>query len=130
MNNARKILIVEDNDFVRMQLATFLKTDGYEVEEACNGEEGLIKISADIDLAVVDVQMQPMNGLEFVHYLKSFDINIPVILVTGDQHPQLLNNSSKLGVSALLKKPVQKERLIKTIDRIIERHDTINGKAL
>jgi CheY-like chemotaxis protein len=127
MSNTHKILIVEDNDFVRMQLATFLKSDGYAVEETHDGKEGLSKIKEDIDLALVDVRMEPMGGFEFIRSLHSLNINVPIILVTGDKDPELLSDSSKLGVAAVLMKPVQKDRLMKTIQRTLERHEKQMG---
>lgn len=119
MGTKRKILVVEDNDFVRMQISTFLTSADYEVEQASGGQEALEKIESDIALAVVDVRMEPMGGFEFIRSLRSMAMDIPVVLATGDQDPELLSDSSKLGVSAVLMKPIQKDRLIKTVERTI-----------
>ncbi len=119
VNHKHKILVVEDNDFVRMQICRFLHDDGFETLESENGEHALASISNDIDLAVVDVRMEPINGFEFIRALRGDDITTPVILVTGDDNPDLLGEASKLGVGAILKKPVQKDRLIKIISRTL-----------
>jgi DNA-binding NtrC family response regulator len=63
--------------------------------------------------------MEPVDGFEFIRIIRSEGLKVPVILVTGDDNPDLLNESSKLGVGAVLKKPVQKDRLIKTISRTL-----------
>lgn len=123
MSSTYNILVVEDNDFVRMQIMSFISSEGHTVEGTHNGEEGLLKIRDNIDLAVVDVRMEPMGGFEFIRSLQSLNIDVPVILVTGDQDPELLSDSSKLGVAAVLMKPVQKERLIKTIERTLKRRE-------
>ena len=124
MDDKHKILVVEDNDFVRMQICRFLNDDGYETCESSDGEQALDAVSDDIDLAIVDVRMEPVNGFEFIRTIRNDDIQTPVILVTGDENPDLLGEASKLGVCAVLKKPVQKDRLIKLISRTLhmERH--------
>lgn len=114
-----RILVVEDNDFVRMQIVKFLRDDGFVVVESRDGEDALAEIADDIDLAIVDVRMEPVDGFEFIRTIRSTGLNTPVILVTGDDNPDLLSESAKLGVGAVLKKPVQKERLIKTVSRTL-----------
>lgn len=114
-----RILVVEDNDFVRMQIVKFLRDDGYETVESSDGQEALDAVMNDIDLAIVDVRMEPVDGFEFVRTIRSASIKTPVILVTGDDNPDLLNESAKLGIGAVLKKPVQKDRLIKTVSRTL-----------
>lgn len=114
-----RILVVEDNDFVRMQLVKFLSDDGYETVESTDGQEALDAVTDNIDLAIVDVRMEPVDGFEFIRTIRSANLKTPVILVTGDDNPDLLNESAKLGVGAVLKKPVQKDRLIKTVSRAL-----------
>ncbi len=114
-----KVMVVEDNDFVRMQICTFLKNEGLEIIECTEGLEASGKISKDIDIAIVDVRMEPVNGFEFIRKIRNDGIQTPVILVTGDDNPDLLSEASKLEVLAVLKKPVQKDRLIKTIFRTL-----------
>lgn len=119
MEQKCKILVVEDNDFVRMQICRFLADGGYDTCESSDGEQALGVVSEDIDLAIVDVRMEPLNGFDFIRAIRGDDINTPVILVTGDDNPDLLSEASKLGVCAVLKKPVQKDRLIKVISRAL-----------
>lgn len=119
MNEDPRILVVEDNDFVRMQIIKFLREAGYEVIESVDGADALTKITDNIDFAIVDVRMEPVNGFEFLRAIRSDGIKIPVILVTGDDNPDLLSESAKLDVAAVLKKPVQKDRLINTVSRTL-----------
>lgn len=116
-----RILVVEDNDFVRMQLAKFLTDGGYPVTEATNGEDALNFIRDDaFALAMVDIRMDPVDGFEFVRTIRGLGVTIPVVLVTGDNNPDLLEEANKWGVSAVLIKPVQKERLMKTVEKTIQ----------
>ena len=120
MTQKYKVLVAEDNDFVRMQIVKFLGDAGYETREAVNGEQALENIGQDITLAIVDVRMEPMGGFEFIRSIRGCDNDTPIILVTGDQNPDLLNDASKLGVVAVLMKPVQKDRLLKTVERTVK----------
>ncbi|MBX2833914.1 MAG: response regulator [Micavibrio sp.] len=115
-----KILVAEDNNFVRMQIVKFLKDEGFEVIECTDGSQALDSMSNDIEMAIVDVRMEPLDGLEFIKSIRGQDIKTPIILVTGDQNPDLLNEANKWSVTAVLMKPVQKDRLIKTVTRTIE----------
>ncbi|MCB1557101.1 MAG: response regulator [Alphaproteobacteria bacterium] len=115
-------MIVEDNDFVRMQIVSFLSDAGFETIEAVEGGAALDLVLAHkhINLAIVDVRMEPMGGFEFIKALRGRDMDLPVILATGDETPDLLEQSQKWGVSAVLIKPVEKDRLIKTVTRTLE----------
>lgn len=110
-----KILVAEDNDFVRMQICTFLKAEGFEVVECSDGKQAVERLASDVGIAVVDVRMEPVNGFEFIRHIRNDGVKTPVILVTGDDNPDLLSEASRLGVVAVLKKPVQKDRLIKIV---------------
>jgi CheY-like chemotaxis protein len=115
------ILIAEDNAFVRMQIAKFLRDGGYQVVEVDNGEAALSMLEEhDFGLAMVDVRMEPVDGFEFVRTIRGLDVTMPVVLVTGDSTPDLLEQANKWGVSAVLIKPVQKERLMKTVEKTIQ----------
>lgn len=121
MSAERTILVVEDNDFVRMQIVTFLKGAGYATLEATDGDQALDVINKDVSLAVVDVRMEPMGGFDFIVLMQDRGFKIPVVLVTGDQDSDLLERAGKHGVSTVLLKPVQKDRLISSVGRLVER---------
>ncbi|HRC27218.1 MAG TPA: response regulator [Alphaproteobacteria bacterium] len=120
MSDPRKILVAEDNDFVRMQIVKFLRDATFEVMEASSGDIALDLVKQGADLAIVDVRMEPVDGFEFIRSVRGMGLDIPVILVTGDQNPDLLGEAGKWGVGAVLMKPVQKDRLLKTVDRTLE----------
>ena len=119
MNPKQKILIVEDNDFVRMQVVRYLKEAEFETVEAKDGNEALQLIGNGIAVAVVDVRMEPMGGLDFVRAIRGKEIDLPVIFMTGDQNTDLLEQAAKWGVNAVLIKPVMKDRLVKAVQRAI-----------
>ncbi len=118
MTDTATILVAEDNDFVRMQIVKYLQSAGHKTIEANDGNAALEQIKKEkIDLTVVDVRMEPVDGFDFIRAIRGLDIQIPVILVTGDNSPDILEKSSDFGVSAMLVKPVEKERLVKAVDR-------------
>jgi CheY-like chemotaxis protein len=121
MSAQRTILVVEDNDFVRMQIVTFLTGEGHATIEAREGNAAIDSMSKDVSLAIVDVRMEPMGGFEFIGMIRAEGYKTPVILVTGDQDPSLLERAGKAGVSMVLLKPVQKERLVTSVARLLER---------
>ena len=121
-----KILVVEDNDFVRMQIVRYLQEIDVEVIEASHGDQALDIVKQEyikrdpVSLAIVDVRMEPVDGFEFIRSIRGMDMDTPVILVTGDNNPDLLEQAGKWGVSAVMIKPVQKDRLVKTVTRTID----------
>lgn len=120
MSEADKILVVEDNDFVRMQIVRFLNEAGHETVESTDGEEALKAMNKDIALAIVDVRMEPIGGFEFIKSIRGSEVDMPVILVTGDDNPDLLNEAARWSVAAVLMKPVQRDRLVKMVERTIK----------
>lgn len=119
MSQGEKILVVEDNDFVRMQVVSYLQDAGYTVIEAENGARALGMVTSDLALIILDVRMAPIDGFEFIKAVRGRNATLPMILVTGDQNPDLLNEASKWTVSAVLMKPVQRDRLISMAERAI-----------
>lgn len=126
MSDKIKILVVEDNDFVRMQIMRYLEETGAEVLESSRGDEAidmLIQLRGEkspVDLAIVDVRMEPVDGFELIRSMRGMNMDTPVILVTGDNNSDLLELAGRWSVSAVMIKPVQKERLVKTVMRTID----------
>lgn len=120
--NPHHILVVEDNDFVRTQIKMFLKGDAYIIHEATDGSAAQTWLETNkADLIIVDVYMEPMGGFEFMRLLRGRGHNTPVVLVTGDQNHDLLEQSNRLGVASVLIKPVKKDRLVTMVQRLIAR---------
>lgn len=119
MTEKARILVAEDNDFVRMQIVKFLVDAGYDVTEAVDGAHAGTLVRTGVDMAIVDVRMEPVDGFDFIRSIRGDGIDTPVVLVTGDQNPDLLAEAAKWGVNAVLMKPVQKDRLLKTVERTV-----------
>ena len=125
-SSSPQILVVEDNDFVRMQTAKYLEEAGFAVKEVGLAQEALETISPKTDLVVLDVRMEPMDGFEFIRKIRSLGMETPVILMTGDQNPDMLSEAAKWGIRAVLMKPVQKDRLIRAVTKTLAIKDRLD----
>lgn len=117
-----KILIAEDNEVSRNMMAQVLETQGYGVLHAGDGDAAIKMIGKEsADLAIVDINMQPKGGFEFMKFLVGRGIDLPVVIVTGDDSSDLLIEASALGVRRILQKPIQPKRLLETVAHILKK---------
>ncbi|MBN1687714.1 MAG: response regulator [Candidatus Omnitrophica bacterium] len=113
-----KILLVDDDQDFSQLLEFDLKKQGYEVVTACNGEEGLEKVSqAKPELIVLDIKMPKMDGYTFVRRLKKDPEtkDIPLIVLTS--YEPMKDMFQMEGVNDYFVKSVNMDGLIKTIEK-------------
>src|SRR4030067_2648863 len=80
----KRILIVDDEESFRNVLHVILKKEGYEVEGAANGEEGLNKVfNAAFDQVLCDIRMPQMDGLEFLQEALRQGLDVPIIMMSA-----------------------------------------------
>ena len=95
-----KLLIVEDDPLMSRMYQRIFKFEGYRVDTAADGEEGLVKVKATKpDLILLDIMMPKMNGLEVLEKLKSDPAtkSIPVVVLTNLAGTQDADNALSLG---------------------------------
>ena len=118
-DNAINVLIAEDNDVSREMMAGILQTKGYRIIHATDGDSAIQKIKEHkVDVALVDINMAPTGGFEFVKYLVVHNIKIPVAVVTGMDTSDVLMEANALGVLQVIHKPIKPERLIQSVQRM------------
>jgi PleD family two-component response regulator len=103
-----KILIIDDDILIINMISTILRSRGYEVFTAFNGEDGLAKAKSEHpDLILLDIIMPKINGYEVCTKLKSEIItkNIVVIMITGNWDRESVLNSRKVGADDYINKP-------------------------
>ena len=122
-----RVLVVEDNDFIRELVVTMLRDIGFrDIAQAGDGHDALSQIeTADPGLIICDISMQPMDGLEFVDTLRRHPWpragEVPVIFLTSHTEAPIVKRAFKLGVEAYVVKPVQKKQLEIRVMTTLER---------
>lgn len=115
-----KILLVDDAAFMRMRCAKLLTENGYEVEEAENGQEGLDKYKAiKPDLVLMDITMPIMDGIVAVEEIKKSDPNAVVVMCSALGQQNMVMSAIKAGAKDFIVKPYQPEKILSTIKRFI-----------
>jgi DNA-binding response OmpR family regulator len=119
----RRILIVEDDEDLAPILAEALSDEGYRVETARNGLEGLRLAERELpDLIILDLMMPVMDGWQFrEEQLKTPALaSIPVLLTTADGHA--VEKAKKLHTDGCLPKPLSLGRLLAEVARALSSH--------
>ena len=117
----KKVLIVDDDAELRSTLSEILKGAGYHIDEASSGKEAIEKIvSKDFDIALLDLMMPKMNGIETLTELKKITPKTKVIMITAFATVENAVDAIKKGASDYISKPFRIEELLTTIRRVIE----------
>jgi len=117
-----KILIVEDEKNLRENLNNSFKQAGYAVEVAENGEDGLyIAQEYSIDIAVVDIGLPGMSGLEMITQLREKNNQLPVIVLTARDSWQDKVEGLSTGADDYMAKPYQFEELLARCNALLRR---------
>ena len=101
------VLIVDDDPFVRDSLQLFLESEGIDVRVAACGEDAIsILHDSEPDVALVDLRMPRMNGLEVLREFKRISPEIEVVMATGDATLESALSAMKLGAYTYIEKPI------------------------
>jgi len=118
----KRILIVDDEESFRNVLTVILKKEGYEVEGAANGEEGLSKVaSTEFDHVLCDIRMPQMDGLEFLQASKKAGTEAPIIMMSAYGTVDTAIEAMKLGAYDYISKPFKPDEIILTLKKAEER---------
>jgi two-component system sensor histidine kinase RpfC len=118
-----RVLIADDQPANRTVLTRILERAGHKVQQACDGEEALDQLELDnIDLAIVDMHMPRLSGLDVLRqlrYMQAGGRRTPVIVLSADATAQAARDAEEAGAPAFLTKPVMVARLLETIADLI-----------
>lgn len=117
-----KILVADDESRFRKLVVGFLKKDGHEIVEASDGNEALnvLAVEPNIDLAVLDIMMPYINGLELCKIIKE-QIGIPVLILTAKSEDDDQISSFMSGADDYISKPVNFSILLLRIHSLLRR---------
>jgi two-component system response regulator PhoP len=117
-----RFLIVEDHVGMADQLARGFSDRGYSAKLVANGEEGLFEAQEiDYTLAVVDLGLPGMSGLELIKRLRKSGSQLPVIVLTARTDVETIVQAMEAGADDYLKKPVYIEELFAHIEAVLRR---------
>ncbi|MGA7214348.1 MAG: response regulator [Terrimicrobiaceae bacterium] len=121
----QSILIVDDEPNVRLNYRVALETEGFEVREASDGGAALRELAGkDFDLAILDMRMPEMDGLELLAKMRERKIQTPVVIITAYGDIPHAVHAMKLGAIDFLQKPLTPHALRSTVGEILDRHTT------
>ncbi|MGB9858897.1 MAG: response regulator [Moorellaceae bacterium] len=113
-------MIIDDQPGVRRLLLEALQQAGFQVSMAANGEEGLRKIIAEKpNLAILDMKMPGMNGVEFLSELHRRSCLLPVIIISAYEDKDLAEQAQKLGARHFLHKPFDLGTLYRLVNSVL-----------
>jgi signal transduction histidine kinase len=122
----RTVLVVEDDDEIRRFIAGFLRTDGFRVLEATNGEEGIARAKSGYpDVVVSDVMMPVMSGVQMVQALRGDPetADLPVILLTARNEMDATLYGLGAGANDYVGKPFRPRELVARVETQLRLRD-------
>jgi len=111
-----KVLVIDDEEIVRISCRRALGPEGYEVSQAQNGIEGLRMLEKErYDLVLSDLKMPDMDGIEVLRMIKNRWPEVQVIIITGYQTVDTAVKAIKLGAFDYIEKPFTPDALVSAV---------------
>jgi two-component system, response regulator PdtaR len=125
MDEALRVVVVEDEGLIRMDVVATLQEAGYEVVgEGADGEEA-IKLATELepDLVVMDIKMPKLDGISAAE--KIAELKIPVVLLTAFSQADLVARAAEAGAMAYVTKPFKPSDLLPAVQIALSRHEEL-----
>ncbi len=120
------ILIIDDEKAIRKTLSEILSYEGYKIEEAGDGEEGLKKFKEKVyDVVLCDIKMPKIDGLEFLDKAGEANPDVPVIMISGHGTIETAVEAVKKGAYDYIAKPPDLNRLLITIRNALDKTNLV-----
>jgi two-component system nitrogen regulation response regulator NtrX len=116
------ILIIDDEKAIRKTLGEILSYEGYKIDEAGDGEEGLKKFREKVyDVVLCDIKMPKLDGLDFLEKTRELNADVPIIMISGHGTIETAVEAVKKGAFDYISKPPDLNRLLITIRNAIDK---------
>jgi DNA-binding response OmpR family regulator len=117
----KRVLVVDDETDIRVILEGLLKSSGYEVDTAQDGEEALLKLNrAKYDLIILDIMMPKRDGYEVLREIRQSDSStLPVIMLTAKASDKDVWKGYEEGATYYITKPFKNRMLLNIVNYII-----------
>jgi DNA-binding NtrC family response regulator len=121
------ILIIDDEKAIRKTLTEILSFEGYKLEEAADGEEGLRKYrEKTYDVVLCDIKIPKIDGIDFLQKAEEINADVPIIMISGHGNIETAVEAVKKGAYDFIQKPPDLNRLLITIRNAMERNTLVN----
>lgn len=126
-----KILIVDDDKSIRKTLRDILEFEKYDIDEANDGLECVVKIKQNnYDVVIMDVKMPRMDGMEAIDKIQAINPELPVIMISGHGNIDTAVESVKKGAFDFIQKPPDLNRLLITLRNALDKSSLISEKKI
>lgn len=115
---AKSVLIVDDSAVIRNSLGFLLETEGFEVQTAGDGVEGLEKIQArQFDTIIADINMPKMHGYDLIKEIRKRENykDVPIIIITTAEEAADKKRGFEMGANLFLIKPTEPKKMVKYV---------------
>ncbi len=128
--SSKKILVIDDEEFIRINLKDIFTSENYSVSLANLGQKGLEAIKENhFDIAFLDINLPDMNGIEVLKEIKKIEPDLLVIIITGFASVESAVNAIKLGAYDYIKKPFKADA-IKLITKLALETQSLKKKVI
>ena len=120
------ILIIDDEKAIRKTLTEILSFEGYKIDEASDGEEGLKRFrDKSYDVVLCDIKMPKLDGIEFLQKAGEVNPDIPIIMISGHGNIETAVEAVKKGAYDYISKPPDLNRLLITIRNAMDKSSLV-----
>ena len=132
MSEKTKVVIVDDEEDMRLSIAQFMSLSGFETGTYDSAAKVLSDISPEFDGVIIsDIRMPGMDGMELLRRIHSIDTGLPVIMITGHGDVQMAVEAMRIGAFDFIEKPFDPDRLADLVRRAGRtRRLTLDNRAL
>ncbi len=116
------ILIIDDEKSIRKTITEILTYEGYKIDEAADGEEGLKKFrEKNFDLVLCDIKMPKLDGIEFLEKAREINDEVPIIIISGHGNIETAVEAVKKGAYDFISKPPDLNRMLITLRNALDK---------
>lgn len=116
----KKILVVDDEEILRMLISDTLEFEGYTMEEAENGLEGYEKIrDTQFDLIILDYMMPHMTGIEVLRKMQPLKLDVPIIMLSAKAQQADREMAYSYGANYFMPKPFSPSELVTLVNQVL-----------
>jgi len=117
----KTVLVVDDSETIRQQVALALERAGFSVVEAADGVDGLARAAEhELCMVILDVNMPRLNGLDMLERLRASPKHqtVPVLMLTTEVQQSMIERAKKAGARGWMIKPVKMDQLVSAVTKL------------